>query len=300
MDLFQAMTVYVKVVEAGSMTAAAAACEMSTTMVSNHLRALEQRLGVSLLQRTTRRQQVTEFGQVYYQRCLEVLGLVADSELSAQNAQGNPQGTLRITAPPTFGAECLAPLLADFLQRYPQVSVSLTLGDQLHDLHDGQFDAALRLGNLEPSMLIARPLHDYQLSLCASPAYLARQGIPERPEQLGAHQCLQFLYQAGDGWRTTQTRWSMQGPEGPISVAVSGRMVINSAAGLRQAALADMGVVMLPDVLVRQDLAEGRLVKLLADYQLPSRAMHLVYTRDRYQSPRLRAFVDYMVQTLGA
>lgn len=299
MDLFQAMQVYVKVVELGTMTAAAKACDLSTTMVSNHLQALEQRLGVSLLLRTTRRQQVTDAGQAYYQRCLEVLGLVADSERWAERAQGTAQGLLRITAPPTFGAECLTPALAGFLQRYPKISVSLSLSDQVHDMLDGQFDAALRLGNLEPSTLIARPLDDYRLSICASPDYLRRHGTPCDPEELAAHECLQFMYNPGDEWRGTQKRWSMQGPDGSIGVEVQGRLVTNSSAGLRQAALAGMGLVMLPDVLVRRDLEEGKLVQVLARYALPGRPMHLLYPQARYRSPKLRAFVDYIVQALG-
>lgn len=299
MDLFQAMQVYVKVVELGTMTAAAKACDLSTTMVSNHLQALEQRLGVSLLLRTTRRQQVTDAGHAYYQRCLEVLGLVADSERWAERAQGTAQGLLRITAPPTFGAECLTPALAGFLQRYPQISVSLSLSDQIHDMLDGQFDAALRLGNLEPSTLIARPLDDYRLSICASPDYLRRHGTPGDPEELAAHECLQFMYNPGDEWRGTQKRWSMQGPDGSIGVEVQGRLVTNSSAGLRQAALAGMGLVMLPDVLVRRDLEEGKLIKVLARYALPGRPMHLLYPQARYRSPKLRAFVDYIVQALG-
>ncbi len=160
MDLFQAMTVYVKVVEAGSLTAAAQACEMSTTMVGNHLRALEQRLGVRLINRTTRRQRLTEFGSTYYQRCLEVLGLVADSERLAEQTQGEPAGTLRITAPLTFGSERLAPALAEFSQRYPQVKLDVVLTNQRLDLLEHGFDVAIRLGHPDPK-LIARPLMDY-------------------------------------------------------------------------------------------------------------------------------------------
>lgn len=299
MDLFQAMGVYVKVVELGSMTAAARACDLSTTMVSNHLQALEQRLGVSLLLRTTRRQQVTEAGQAYYLRCLEVLGLVADSERWAERTQATPQGLLRITAPPTFGAECLTPALSGFLQRYPQISVSLTLSDQVQDMLEGHFDAALRLGALEPSTLIARPLDDYRLSICASPEYLQRCGTPQRPEELSAYECLQFMYNPGDAWRGTEKRWSMRGPEGFISVEVAGRLVTNSSAGLRQAALAGMGLVMLPDVLLKADLQAGTLVRVLAPFALPGRPLHLLYPQDRYRSPKLRAFVDYIVQMLG-
>ncbi|WP_397452882.1 LysR family transcriptional regulator [Pseudomonas sp. NA-150] len=299
MDLFQAMTVYVKVVETGSMTAAAQLCGMSTTMVGNHLRALEQRLGVSLLKRSTRRQSLTEFGSAYYQRCLEVLGLVADSERLAEQVQGDPQGTLRITAPPAFGAECLAPALSGFVQRYPEVKLDVVLTNLVLDFIDGGFDAAIRLGTLDDSALIARPLQDYTLTLCAAPAYLQRCGTPLKPEDLQHHQCLAFAYPAGDDWSSTAKQWVLKGEEGEVAVPVSGPMTINSTPALRQAAIAGMGVVMMPDLLISQDLREGKLVALLQDYQLARRAMHLVYAQDRYRLPKVRAFVDYAVGLWG-
>ena len=169
MDLFQAMTVYVKVVETGSMTAAAFQCEMSTTMVGNHLRALEKRLGVRLLNRTTRRQRLTEFGTAYYQRCLEVLGLVAESERLAEQALDEPSGTLRITAPLTFGTEKLAPALSEFTLLYPHVKLDVVLTNRRPDLLENGFDVAFRLGHMEQNNLIARPLIDYPLTMCASP-----------------------------------------------------------------------------------------------------------------------------------
>ncbi|MCU1751829.1 LysR family transcriptional regulator [Pseudomonas sp. 6D_7.1_Bac1] len=299
MDLLLAMSVYVKVVEAGSMTAAALECEMSTTMVGNHLRALEQRLGVSLLNRTTRRQRLTEFGSTYYQRCLEVLGLVADSERLAEQTQGEPSGTLRITAPLTFGTERLAPALSEFVLRCPQVKLDVVLTNQRLDLLDNGFDAALRLGNTEPSNLIARPLEDYTLTMCASPAYLARRGTPQKPEELADHDCLAFAYPAGDEWRSVEKQWRLSGPDGEIVVAVSGPMLINSSSGLHQAARTGMGVVMLPDALVDQDLREGKLVALMQDYQLPRRPMNLVYAQDRYRLPKLRSFVEFALQMWG-
>jgi DNA-binding transcriptional LysR family regulator len=299
MDLFQAMSVYVKVVEAGSMTAAALECGLSTTMVGNHLKALEQRLGVSLLNRTTRRQRLTEFGSAYYQRCLEVLGLVADSERLAEQTQDEPKGTLRITAPLTFGVERLAPALSEFAQRFPQVKLDVMLSNRRLDLFDSGFDVAIRLGTPEPSGLIARPLEDYTLTICASKAYLAHRGTPAKPEDLQDHDCLAFAYPAGDDWSSVEKQWRLTGPEGEVLVPVSGPMVINSSSGLLQAARAGMGVVMLPDALVRQDLLEGKLVALLQDYQLPSRPMNLIYAQDRYRLPKLRSFVDFALEIWG-
>src|SRR5471032_1786491 len=167
MDLFQAMTVYVRVVETGSMTAAALQCEISTTMVGNHLRALEQRLGVRLLNRTTRRQRLTEFGTAYYQRCLEVLGLVADSERLAEQALDEPSGTLRIAAPLTFGTEKLAPALSEFALLCPRVKLDVVLTNRRPDLLENGFDVAFRLGTTEEFNLIARPLVAYTLTMCA-------------------------------------------------------------------------------------------------------------------------------------
>jgi len=299
MDLFQAMNVYVKVVETGSLTAAAQACEISTTMVGNHLRALEQRLGVSLLKRTTRRQRLTEFGTAYYQRCLEVLGLVADSERLAELTQDEPSGTLRITAPLTFGTERLAPALSEFSLRYPQLKLDLVLTNQRLDLLDNNFDVAIRLGNPEPSNLIARPLIDYTLTLCAAPSYLQRCGVPQTPQELVQHNCLTFAYPAGDEWRSAEKEWRFTGPEGEISVPVSGSLLINSSAAIYRAARAGMGITTMPDALVEEDFREGKLVKLLPDYRLPRRPLNLMYAQDRYRLPKLRCFVAFALEAWG-
>ncbi|RIJ10413.1 LysR family transcriptional regulator [Pseudomonas sp. 91RF] len=299
MDLFQSMSVYVKVVETGSMTAAALQCEMSTTMVGNHLRALEQRLGVQLLQRTTRRQRLTEFGAVYYQRCLEVLGLVQDSERLAEQTLDEPRGLLRITAPLTFGVERLAPALSEFSLQYPQVRMDVVLTNSRPDLLESGLDVAFRLGHFEQSNLIARPLIDYTLTVCASPDYVARRGMPLTPEDLQQHDCLSFAYPAGDDWQSVEKRWRLSGPDGEIMVDVSGPMLMNTSAGLHQAARTGMGIVMLPDALVEQDLRDGKLVTVMPDYQPPSRPLHLLYAQDRYRLPKLRRFVEFVMRTWG-
>ncbi|CAI8836124.1 MULTISPECIES: LysR family transcriptional regulator [Pseudomonas] len=299
MDLFQSMSVYVKVVESGSMTAAALQCEMSTTMVGNHLRALEHRLGVQLLQRTTRRQRLTEFGSVYYQRCLEVLGLVADSERLAEQTLDEPRGILRVTAPLTFGVERLAPALSEFSLQCPQVKLDVILTNRRPDLLESGLDVAFRLGHFDQSNLIARPLIDYTLTVCASPEYVARRGMPLTPEELRQHDCLSFAYPAGDDWQSVEKQWRLSGPDGEIMVDVKGPMLINSSAGLHQAARTGMGIVMLPDALVEQDLRDGRLVVVMPDYQPPNRPMHLLYAPDRYRLPKLRRFVEFAMQMWG-
>ncbi|MBD9439444.1 LysR family transcriptional regulator [Pseudomonas sp. PDM04] len=299
MDLFQAMTVYVRVVETGSLTAAALHCEISTTMVGNHLRALEQRLGVRLLNRTTRRQRLTEFGTAYYQRCLEVLGMVAESERLAEQALDEPSGTLRITAPLTFGTEKLAPALSEFALLCPRVKLDVVLTNRRPDLLENGFDVAFRLGHMEQTNLIARPLVDYPLTMCASPGYLTRRGTPQTPDDLQHHDCLSFAYPAGDDWHSVEKQWRLSGPDGEIAVAVNGPMLINSSAGLHQAARTGMGIVVLPDALVEQDLEDGRLVALLPDFLPPSRPMSLMYAQDRYRLPKLRSFVDFAIGMWG-
>lgn len=243
---------------------------------------------------------MTEFGTAYYERCLEVLGLVAESEQLAEQAHGDPTGTLRITAPLTFGSEVLAPALVEFSRRFPEVRLDLVLTNQRLDMIDNGFDVAIRLGNIpESSPLIARPLQDYTLTICAAPDYLARHGTPTHPEDLREHNCLAFAYPAGDEWRTAGTQWRMTGADGDVLVEVSGSMVANTSAGLYQAARAGMGVVMLPDALVQRDLQEGRLFALFPDYHLPRRPMNLLYVQDRYRLPKLRSFVEYATGLWG-
>lgn len=303
MDIFKAMTIFIRVVDTGSLTAAAALCELSPTMVGNHLQALEEHLGTRLVNRTTRRQHLTEFGKIYYERCMEILGLVGDAEALALETQSSPKGRLRVTASATFGTERLIPALADYTARYPKVDIDVVITDTVVDLAEDGFEAAIRLGNLghqHGADLVARPLAPYQLMLCAAPAYLARHGEPRRPEELAQHNCLAYAYSSRSEWRSTQASWRMTGPDGDISVPIAGRMRVDSAQGLRRAALAGMGIVMLPEIMLSHDIAEGRLVRLLHGYTPPSRPLHLIYLRDRRMSSKLRSFVDFVVERFGA
>lgn len=289
MDLLDSMKVYVLAVEKGSLSAAAAACGISATMAGNHLRTLEKRLGMQLLQRTTRRQHLTAFGEDYYARCREILRLVAETDVQAQNLQLAPAGKLRITAPLTFGAEALMPAMAAYLERYPDVSIDVSLSDRVVDLVEEGFEAAIRIGQLRDSLLIARPLAPYRLMICASPDYLARRGTPRHPAELSQHDCLSFSPAALAHWRLT-------GEDGVCSVPVSGRLQVNHGQALRVAALHGMGIVLQPAFLLETDVRAGRLVQLFPAHALPSRPLHVVYLPDRYRSPKLRSFVDFLVE----
>ncbi|MBV1786989.1 LysR family transcriptional regulator [Marinobacterium sp. D7] len=292
MDLFTGMRVFVQIVERGSLSAAASVCNISPTMVGNHLQTLEQRLGTTLLNRTTRRQQLTDSGQQYYQRCVEILQQVADADAQAREGQAVPRGRLRVSAPVSFGSEALVPLLDHYLERYPEVTLDLVLSDRQVDLIEEAFEAAIRIGPLPDSGLIARPLQPYRMLICASPDYLARRGMPRHPRELATHSCLALN-------ASTHTRWRMNGPDGPISVPVGSRLQLNNGQALRTAALNGLGVVMQPEVLMAQDLAAGRLVQLFPDHELPSRPMHLVYLPDRYRMPKLRSFIEFTLERFG-
>jgi DNA-binding transcriptional LysR family regulator len=293
MDLLDSMKVYVLAVEKGSLSAAALASGISATMAGNHLRMLEQRLGMQLLQRTTRRQRLTSFGEDYYARCKEILRLVAETDAQAQNMRLAPAGTLRVSVPLTFGAEALTPALPDYLARYPEVDVELDMSDRVVDLMEDGFEAAIRIGQLPPdSSLIARPLAHYRLVFCASPDYLARRGMPARPVDLAGHDCLSFSAGAVAHWRFTQD-------DDVCRVPVSGRVKINNGQALRAAALHGLGVVLQPAILLEADVRAGRLVRLFPDYELPSRPMQVVFLPDRYRSPKLRSFIDFVTARFG-
>jgi DNA-binding transcriptional LysR family regulator len=296
MDILRAMGIFVRVVDTGSLTAAAVECDLSPTMVGNHLQALEDRLGTRLITRTTRRQNLTEFGKIYYGRCVEILGLVADAEALALDTQTVPKGRLRITAPVTFGTECLMPALVDYAARYPGIDLDVVITDAVVDLAEDDFEAAIRIGNPPASDLIARPLTPYRLIICASPDYVERRGTVLRPDDLGRHDCLTYTYPARSEWRSAQAIWRMTGPDGEISLPVVSRLQTDSSEGLRRAALAGMGIVLLPEIMLANDIAAGRLVRLLPDYEPPIRPMNLLYLRDRHLSTKLRSFIEFVME----
>lgn len=294
MDLLDSMKVFVAAVDAGSLSAAASACGISATMAGNHLRTLEQRLGMQLLQRTTRRQHVTAFGEEYYARCKEILRLVDETDAQAARLQLAPAGKLRVSAPVTFGTEALTAALPDYLARYPDVSIDLVLSDRVADLAEEGIEVAIRIGTLPDSALIARPLAPYRLMMCASPDYLASKGVPMTPDDLRHHECLAFAPAA-------LTHWRLRDVDGAVehSVAVSGRLQINHGPALRVAALQGLGIVLQPAFLLEQDVRDGRLVQLLAGFALPSRPMQVVYVADRYRVPKVKSFVAFVVERFG-
>jgi len=290
MDRLTSMAVFVRTVERGGFAAAASELRLSPTMTGLHVRALEERLGARLLNRTTRRQSLTEVGRRYYEHCRQILADIEAAEGDAMDLQSAPRGRLRVTAPISFGTHALTPAIIDYLALYPEVEVDLSLNDRVIDLVDEGYEVALRVGALEDSSLIARKLAPYRLQLCASPDYLRRRGVPRQVEDLADHNCLSFVYaRSGSEWRFT-------GPEGESEVTIRGRLQTNNGDALRLAARRGLGIILQPAALLAEDIASGALVPLLAGHVPPSFPMHIVYLPDRWPTPKVRSFVDFVVE----
>lgn len=293
MGLFRSMQVFVTTVQEGSMSAASARLGISPAMVGQHVAALEERLGTRLLNRTTRRQSLTDFGKTYVEQCRDILERVAIVDQDAEASQTKPRGLLRITAPTTFGAEVLMPALQRYRELAPEVMLDITLTDRNVDIVEEGFDVAIRIGDLPDSRLIARHLAPYRMVICASPDYLARHGHPGHPSALSGHETIGFTPAARSPWRLSK---------GKEEVEVVPRMsiTVNSGQAVRMAARAGLGVVMQPAILLASDMQAGLLVQLFPDWHLRERPMSLIYHRDRRMTPRVRSIISFVVAEFGA
>ena len=293
MDRLTSMAVFVRVVEKGSFTAAADEFALSTTMVANHIRALEQQLGARLLERTTRRHHLTEIGAAYLERCRDVLSSVQAAEQVAEALRATPQGTLRVTASVSWGAHRLVPVIGAYLAAHPQVQVELDLNNRVVDLLEEGFDVAVRSGTLRDERLVARPLRPSQMYAVASPDYLQRHGRPRHPRDLRRHNCLGFT-----PWGR-EHHWRFTRDDEKELVPVHGALTCNNGEALLAAALSGIGVVVQADVLLDAAIAAGQLVRLLPRWQLPLRPLHVVRRFEARPSAKLRSFVDFVVAQLG-
>ncbi|MGA3890948.1 LysR family transcriptional regulator [Ralstonia nicotianae] len=293
MDRLTSMAVFVKAVELGSFSAAAEVLQMSSQLVGKHVQGIEQRLGVRLLNRTTRRQSLTDLGRAFYERSKIILAEVEIAENLAEETRAVPTGKLRINAPVSFGMHTLAQRLPEYMKRYPEVEVEMTLSNRTVDLINEGYDAVFRVGELSDSGLIARPLAPYRLVLCAAPAYLEGRPPLTTPWDLRQHNCLGFAY------TELRTNWTFDGPDGRVVVPVSSRLMVDHGEPLLCAALAGMGVLLQPLELVRSALADGSLVGVLPQYEPPTRPMHVLYAPDRRVTPKLRSFLDFAVLAFG-
>ncbi|MFM2483535.1 LysR family transcriptional regulator [Celerinatantimonas yamalensis] len=290
MDRLESMSVFARVAEAGSFSAAAKVCGLSPTMVANHVQDLERRLGTKLIQRTTRRQSLTEVGQTFLFDCLDVLARVEAAEDAARERHSSPSGCLRVNATVSFGTNVVTPLIHDYLKLYPDVEVDLRLTDRVVDLTEEGIEAAFRFGDLPDSGLIARPLRPRFRLVCASPDYLAEHDVPLTPADLAQHNCLLFR----DG--APRNYWQFSGLP---PVRVSGRFVVDNGAALLSAVRDGLGVALLADFEIADDIAAGRLVRLLCDTATPAWPLALVHLADRRMTAKLSRFVEFVLQRLG-
>ena len=287
MDRLRSLEVLVAIVERGSFVAASQLLDMSTVMVSKHIIALEKQVGAKLLNRTTRSVSLTEIGANYYRQARQIVELYQAANQASEHMQSQVRGVLRVSAPMAFGSECLAPVLPDYLKAFPDVQVELDLSTRnVHLIEDG-YDAVIWIGNLPDSSMIARPLQTYGTAICASPDYLNQFGMPNTPQDLRQHRLLDYAH-----W-TSQTRWRFEPAVTGLPVSC---LRSNSGAVLKRAALAGVGILMQAEVLLREEISDGRLVPVLREFWPAARPMHLVYLRDRQHSQKLQSFVDFVLE----
>ncbi|MFT4045078.1 MAG: LysR family transcriptional regulator [Solimonas sp.] len=284
--------VFLRVVDGGSFAAAAKALRVTPSAVSRSIARLEARLGVRLLQRTTRSLTLTAEGEAYRLRAQSILNEIDDLERSFTAARAEPRGRLRVTASVPFGLHCLLPVLPEFLERHPQVSVDLALTDALADFVDQRLDVAVRHGPLRDSTMRARPLGSSHWIVAASPDYLRRRGVPQTPDDLAAHNCLNFNF------RRALEGWSFRSAGGGVQrQAVNGSFYGNSGESLRVMAVAGAGIARLARFLIGADLEAGRLVPLLEAHNPGEREeIHALYMGHDKPAARVRAFVDFLVE----
>lgn len=295
MDRLASMTAFTRAAEAGSFAAAAAALGMSPQMVAKHVTYLEARIGARLINRTTRRQSLTEIGRAYYDRCKLVLAEADWADALADEATGGPRGRLRINAPVTFGTHGLMPLVARYLRDHPAVEIDLVLSDRFVDLIDEGFEAVFRIGALADSSLAACELSPFRLVACASRAYLDERGSPLAPSDLAEHECLGYANPSGP----TVNDWRFIRDGRTYAIDVRNRLCVNNATALLHAALDGFGIAFVAEDLARASLSSGRLVRVLPDYETPSRPMHLLFHADRRRTPKLRSFIEAVVERFG-
>jgi DNA-binding transcriptional LysR family regulator len=294
MDRFKQIETFVAVAARGSLSAAAQAEGVAPAIVGRRIDALEERLGVKLLTRTTRKVSLTFEGSAFLEDCQRILNDFHNAEASVSLGGVKASGHVRVTAPAGFGRRHVAPLVAAFVESNKDVTISLELSDRLADIVNEGIDLAIRIGQLDDSSLVGVKLAANQRVVVASPAYLAARGVPDRPEDLARHDCLTF------GTYGNQSRgWLFTIDGVPQPLRVSGPMECNDGAVLHEWALAGKGLAWRSMWEVRDDLQAGRLVTVLDAYAAPDNAIHAVFPQRKHLPLRVRMFIDYLKNTFG-
>jgi DNA-binding transcriptional LysR family regulator len=288
------MAIFARVVELGSLSAAGRSLRMSPALVSNRIARLESQLGVRLLNRTTRRVDCTAEGSGFYEHCRAILAQLEQARSELAERTTKPAGPLKVTVPVAFGRRYIAPHIPAFLDRYPDIQVRLDPTDRLVDLIEGQVDLAIRIAALEDSTAIARTLAPNRRFIVAAPSYLDRHGRPQVPEDLLAHTCLLLRFPG-----SRQYRWTLTTPDGPVTLAVSGRMDSSNGEVLTDWCRAGHGLALKCLWEVWEDLRDGRLEVVLPDHPPPGHAITALYPHTRFLPIRVRVFIDFLVDLLG-
>jgi DNA-binding transcriptional LysR family regulator len=293
-DRLTAMETLVCVVESGSFSAAARLLHVGQPAVSKAIAMLEERLAVRLLLRSTRGLMPTEAGQAFYERAKRAIEEAQEAELAARGAGANLSGRLRICAAVTFARLHIVPAIGRFLDQYPDLTLDIVLDDRNVDLLEEGIDVALRMGSLEDSNMTARKLGESRRLVIGTPAYFERAGVPESPADLASHQAT--VYRRGGGGET----WMFRRDSSEVAVAVSGRMSVNAAEGVRAAVLADLGVTVASEWMFAPELRSGRVRSVLNDWSLPPVDLWALFPAGRMVSAKTRAFVSFVEETLGS
>ncbi|MBL1456340.1 MAG: LysR family transcriptional regulator [Methylophaga sp.] len=286
MDRLLSMEIFVAAVELGTFTAVADKFKISPPMVSKHIQSLENRVGTSLLNRTTRQQHLTEAGENYYLKCKDILKQISFIEEDMKTNAIYPGGRLKVSAPVWYGMSTLAPAIAEYLHDYPGVDIELELSDRYVDLVSEGFDIVIRIGQLDDSSMVARKLPDYELVICASQKYIDERGEPKHPDDLVNHECLYFSsWVAQGGWRQLNKQ---------IGRHTLPRITTNNQQVIRHAALRGIGLIMMPVSLLEEDLINGDLIEVLADYKPASKPVNLLFSNRAKTTAKVKTFVDFL------
>lgn len=293
MDKLEAMNAFVKVVALGSYAEAGRALGLTRSAVSKAVMELELLLGARLLDRTTRRVSATEAGLAYYESCVDVLARVEETEMQVSRLHDQPKGVLKINAPMSFGAMYLGPLIAEFMSAYPDLKIELTLNDRFIDPIEEGVDVTVRIGILADSSLIARRLAPARRVLVAAPDYLKRHGVPEGPDDLVQHRCLNY------GHTTTLQRWQLTRDGQTINLAINSLLCSNNGDVLRAAALGGQGITKLPTFLVGPDIKARRLKVVLADFPPTELGIFALFAPNRFLAAKTRLLIDFLASRFG-
>jgi len=293
MDKLQAMLAFTRVVALGSYAEAGRQMGMTRSAVSKGVIELEQRLGARLLDRTTRKINVTEAGMAYYERCLAILAQIEETELQVSRLHDEPKGTLKLNAPMSFGILHIGHAIADFMHTYTDLKIELSLNDRFVDPIEEGFDVTIRIAELEDSSLIARKLGPCRRVLVASPDYLRQHGAPLTPEDLAGHKCLSY------GQSTLLQRWHLRHTNKVIHTPIDVQLCSNNGDSLRQAALAGHGITKLPTFLVGEDIDKNRLQIVLPHYPPTDLGIYALYAPNKYLAAKTRVFIDFLADRFG-